>query len=377
MTTRASKGGPVRLTEDTIRALRMQTLGLVGDAVGCETPRDVVAHHLAMQAQDFKASRWAVGSRMVEARDEDVIAAYDAGQIVRSWPMRGTVHVTLAEELPWMLEVMGVRALSGVERRWDALGIDRTYLERARDVARERLRGGGRATRADLSAWWAEEKVLVEGQRLYHVVWYLSQTGTLVQGPVRDGDHELVLLDEWIPSPRRLTRDEALAELGRRYLQARGPATLDDLVHWTKLPKRDAKVALTQPDIVLCEGPEGATFALAEHLDTLSHDADRLAGQVHALAAFDEHLIGYRTRDAVIDPAHLTRVDPARNGVFRWTLVDAGRVVATWKRTRRANHTLAEVDVFGPLTEAGRAAAPAALERWGRFDGTEVKVAWG
>jgi hypothetical protein len=120
----------------TVARLRMQALGLAGRSVPDATPRGIVAHHLAMQAQDFAASRWAIGSRALGLTEADVIAAYDRGDIVRSWPMRGTVHVTLAEDLPWMLDLMGVRALSGVERRREQLGIDEPWLERARDVAR-------------------------------------------------------------------------------------------------------------------------------------------------------------------------------------------------------------------------------------------------
>ncbi len=353
--------------------LRMQALGLVRDAP--ETPLGVVAHHLAMQAQDFRASRWAVGSRITGSVEADVVAAYDRGEIVRSWPMRGTVHVVAAGDLPWMLEHLGPRALVGVEARWRQLGLTREMLERARDVAFARLEGGRRVVRAELGEAWAEAGLDLAGQRTYHTVWYLCQTGTLVQGPVRGGDHELVLLDEWIPTPRRLERDEALAHLAVRYLHARGPATVDDLVHWTKLTKGDARKAfvLAGGAVTTVSGPGGPYFLLSEHLDTLDPDDPAVDASVHALAAFDEHLLGYRVRDLVLDPAFATRVDPGRNGVFRWTLVVGGRVVATWSRTRRARHTIAEVSPFHP---AEPKAAEEALARWGAFAGTEVEVRW-
>jgi hypothetical protein len=125
-----------------IARLRLQALGLVGRPEVASDPAGVVAHHLAMQAQNFPASRWAVGSRLSGSTEADVVAAYDAGSIVRSWPMRGTVHVVAARDLPWMLEHLGPRALTGVRGRWDRLGIDEVFLERAREVAQELLRGG-------------------------------------------------------------------------------------------------------------------------------------------------------------------------------------------------------------------------------------------
>jgi len=357
--------------------LRMQALGFGQTKIGDGTPRGVVGAHLAMQAQDFTASRWAVGSRVDACVEADVIASYDRGEIVRSWPMRGTVHVVEAPDLPWMLDLMGVRSLSGVKRRWEYLGIDEAFLERARDVALTLLRDQGRCTRAELVQACTEAGLEMSGQRAYHTVWYLSQTGTLVQGPVRDNDHELVLLDTWITSPRRLDRPEALAELGRRYVQARGPVTVDDLVHWTKLTKTDCRAAFEANRDVLVEvdGPGGPYLMLAEQLDTLDPDCSTLESSVHALAAFDEHLLGYRVRDCVLDPAHATMVDPARNGVFRWTLVAGGRVVATWKRVKLTRKIRAEITPFEPLDADVEARVPDALSAWGRFVGSPVVVA--
>lgn len=363
-------------TAREIARLRLQALGLAGRVPVAADPAGVVAHHLAMQAQDFPASRWVVGSRIPGSTEADVLAAYDAGAIVRSWPMRGTVHVVAAEDLPWMLEHIGPRALSGVQARWKHLGIDESFLERARDAAITLLRGGGRATRAEVTEAWREAGLDMTGQRSYHAVWYLSQTGTLVHGPTRDGEPEVVLMDEWIPSPRVLDRPTALRELGRRYLRARGPATVDDLVHWTKLTKTDARKALDVDDrtIVEVEAPGGPYRMLAEQLDTLDPGSVEVDRTVLALGAFDEHLLGYRVRDCVLDPEHATLVDPGRNGVFRWTLVAGGRVVGTWKRTRRTRRVVAEVEPFGALPERVLKAVPAAIEAWGRFAGVEVRV---
>ncbi len=359
-----------------IARLRLQALGLAGPPATAPDPAEVVSHHLAMQAQDFTASRWAVGSRIPDSTDADVLAAYDAGSIVRSWPMRGTVHVLAARDLPWMLDHVGVRALKGVERRWDYIGIDEAFLERARDVALELLGGGGRATRPELTTAWSEAGLEMSGQRSYHAVWYLSQTGTLVHGPTRDGEPEVVLLDEWIPEPRVLDRPAALRELGVRYLRGRGPATVDDLVHWTKLTKTDARKALEVDDEIIVEvqGPGGPYRMLAEQLDTLDPGAQAVDEAVLALAAFDEHLLGYRVRDCVLDPEHARLVDPARNGVFRWTLVAGSRVVGTWKRKRLTHHVRAEVAPFTSLPARVRKAVPGAIARWGRFAGAEVEV---
>jgi len=346
--------------------------------VDLTSPLAAVRHHLAMQAQDWKASRWAVGSRVPGSVDADVLRAFDQGAIVRSWPMRGTVHVMEARELQWMLDLMGVRALSGVQRRWEMLGITEVMLEQAREVAMELLRGGGRCTRAELKDALEAAGLDLAGQRAYHTVWYLSQTGTLVQGPTRDGQQELVLLSEWVPHPRKLSREESLAELGRRYLLARGPASLADLEHWSKLTKRDCRAAFeaNADDLVELTRAGTTLYMLRERFEILSaapHSACQTS-HVAALAAFDEHLLGYRVRDDVLDPAHANLVDPGRNGVFRWTIVVEGNVVATWTRTPRAQYVRVDVTPFTRVAKRHHRAVSAALDRWGAFAGTTVKV---
>lgn len=361
-----------------VARLRLQALGLAGSWFQGASPLSVVEHHLAMQAQDFPASRWAIGSRLDGGNDDDVRQAYARGELVRSWPMRGTVHVTAARDFPWMLALMGDRALAGVGRRWAQLGIDESFVERAREVALLLLRGGRSATRTELAEACTQAGLEMSGQRVYHTTWYLAQTGTLVQGPMRDEEHELVLLDEWIPEPRRLDRHDALKELATRYLRGHGPASIEDLVHWTKLTKRDCRGAMEAAGdaVVAVDGPGGEYWMLGEQLDTLDPGSAAVDHSVLALAAFDEHLLGYRVRDAVLDQAHASLVTPGANGVFRWTIVVAGRVVATWQRTRRTHYTIADVSPFMPLNPKLHGPIEAAIGRWGAFANTPVEVRW-
>ncbi|MCB0879648.1 MAG: AlkZ family DNA glycosylase [Thermoleophilia bacterium] len=369
------------LTAAQVATRRLQSLGLAapsgGDVPELGSAAHVVEHHLAMQAQDFKASQWAIGSRLDGATRADVLAAYDSGEIVRSWPMRGTVHVTLARDLPWMLDLLGERALRGVERRWQVLDIDAAMLEHARDVAVDLLRGGRRVTRAQLQAALSDEGHDFGGPRGYHVVWYLAQTGTLVQGPVGEaGDQLLVLLDEWIRDPVRFAdRDDAIAELGRRYLQAHAPARVEDLMWWSSLGKRECRAAFeaASDEYVPVRRGDDEVWVRRDHVG----EPVRSRPTMLALAAFDEHLLGYRVRDEVLDPAAAHLVDPGRNGVFRYTLVDRGRVIATWKRTPRAKRIVVDVAPFATLAPARERAAVAAIERWGSFVGSAVEVRFG
>lgn len=364
------------LTGPQIAALRLQTLGVVGDHQD-HSPRDVAHRLLALQGQDFTASRWAIGCRCA-ADEQAVIGAFDRGEIVRSWPMRGTVHVTLAEDIGWLLELAGVRVLNpkSLQRRWNILGIDEPFLERARGVVVSLLRGGGRVTRAEFGEALAAAGVDASGQKMYHVVWYLAQTGTIVLGPVRGNDHELVLLDEWVPAPRQPTREEALRELTVRYLDSHGPASLEDLAWWSGLTKGDlrAGVEAAGDALVRVEHAARGTDLLitAEALHRHDPDPAALRSSTFALAPFDEHLLGYANREDVLDAEHLRAVDPMRNGVFRATIVHGGRVVAIWKATRRSRGLDVVLTPLARLTATQATGANRALRRWAEFRGDSL-----
>ena len=106
----------------------------------------------AVQGQDLPGAVTSVALRTAGRRRGDVLAALDAGTVVRSWPMRGTLHLVAAEDLPWMLELLGPRGLAGLAGRRANLGLTDADAERARELAVAALSGGQRLTRAALLA---------------------------------------------------------------------------------------------------------------------------------------------------------------------------------------------------------------------------------
>jgi len=373
------------LTSDQVARLRLQSLGLTGaGTLGAgATPHDVVRHHLAMQAQDWAGSRWAIGSRLAAAGApgtvDTVVAAYNRGEIVRGWPMRGTVHAMAAEDLRWLNDLAGVRALSGVARRWDILGIDEPFLERARAVITTILADGTPRTRDQLALAVADHGVAMDGGVRYHTIWYLTQTGSLILGPVDEasGDHAVVLQEQHLPAHDTAVEETELERrVVERYLTAHGPAQLADLVWWTGMTKTALRRGVTAlgDAIVECESGGRTMLMLASRWDELDPDCADSASATLALAPFDEHLLGYADRSDVLSPNLAARVDPGRNGVFRATIVQDGRVIATWARKPLTHHVRITVSPFGKLTAAKRKRIAQALQPWGAFVGRELDV---
>ncbi len=318
-----------------------------------------------MQGQDLPGARWSVGLRVAGATLADVDAAFDAGEVVRSWPMRGTLHLVLAEDLRWMLDLTAQRSLASAAQRRAVLGITEAEVERARELAVDALPGRTALSRGSLLAAIDAGGVSTAGQRGYHLLWYLAQTGTLVLGPSDGTRQTFARLDAWVRAPRRLERDEALTELALRYFRSHGPATIADLARWSGLTMRDVRrgTALAGTGLASIEAG-GVPYHLA--LETLDAPPPG-AGGVLLLPGFDEYLLGYRDRSAMLAPEHAQAIVPGSNGMFKPTIVIDGEVVGTWSRRSTSREVRVEAAPLAPLSTAEVLGLEAATAGYARF----------
>jgi hypothetical protein len=297
----------------------------------------------ATQAQDFQSAVLAIALRTKSRARSEVLAALDSGSVVRSWPMRGTLHFVAAEDLSWMLALTAERSLAGAQKYLAQLGLEVSTIERAREIVIESLTGGGRISRADLLASWEKGGLQNVKEHGYRLIWHLAQTGTLCLGPMGLGptglgptkgtDQNFVLFDEWITTSRHLDHDEALGEWALRYFRSHGPATVKDFTWWTQLKAADVKVAVAiaapQLERVVVDD---VTYYLDPQTLAALEAHRRQARGVFLLPGFDEYLLGYQTRTAVLPPDFASRIVPGGNGVFLPTVISDGEVVGTWKR---------------------------------------------
>jgi hypothetical protein len=343
--------------EPDLALLRLVAQRLAGPPL--PTPGAVVRRLTCVQAQELPGALTSVALRTADRSRTAVEAALDAGDVVRSWPMRGTLHLVAAEDLHWLLELLGARVLAGAAQRRAALGLTGDEVERAREVVTATLAGGRRCGRRELLAAVADGGVATTGQRGYHLLWYLAQTGTLCLGPTRDGEQLFVLLDEWVPGPRRLGREEALAELALRFFTGHGPATVADLARWAGLPVRDVRagVAAVRARLATLEVGGREHLMAPETPDLLAaHRAD--AERLLLLPGFDEFVLGYADRSCAVPPEFAQRIVPGSNGVFRPTVVVAGRVVGTWRWTGTGTRRRLDAEPFTAFPDDVAAALP-------------------
>ncbi|TKK78739.1 winged helix DNA-binding domain-containing protein [Herbidospora galbida] len=260
------------------------------------TVPELVRALLAVQAQDAKAAALALRARGAGFTRADVEAALQAGEIVRAWGPRGTLHLIAADDLPWLLSLTRP-STSTIARRLAQLGV--TGDDLAGRVEKATF-GQGPLTKAELG-----ERLRVEGQAIIHLAALAAERGRLVLGPDRGGKATYVHAADWLGAPIAFEpdRDRALRELGSRYARAHSPATPEDLAHWSGVSLKDARRA--HHDVPEKEPWEGTRL----------------------LPAFDEFLLGWKERAPMTVP---TATIAPGGGIIRPAVVKDGVIVGTW-----------------------------------------------
>jgi hypothetical protein len=360
-------------TSSSIRRARLVSLLLDGPRE--RTPLEVVQWFGAMQAQDVASGHWSLGVRCAGATEADVLAAFERRALVRTWPMRGTIHLVAAEDVGWLLALTGVRALSGSVRRREQLGLSDADADRAVAALDTALAGGKVLSRAQALAAIVDAGVDTSGQRGYHLLWYAAQTGVVCIGPQRGTDQTFVRLDDWAPQQRAFSREDSLVELLLRYVRGHGPVGLRDFAGWSGLTLKDARAAAAgnAGRLVPLTDDTEALWATCELADRLRGD-DIDPGPVVALPGFDELILGYKDRGLHVPDGAMDAVVPGGNGMFRSTLVSDGVVAATWTRTLRSKRVHVTVEPLRPLTTHESAAARRSLEQYAAFLGRELRL---
>jgi hypothetical protein len=331
------------------------------------SPRDVVRHLVAVQAQDYYGGLWAAGLRARGATEKSVEEALADRSIVRTWPMRGTLHLVAAEDARWMLRLLTPRVVRSLAGRYRQLGLEPADFVRARKTFEKALRDGGMLTRDEMYGIMVAARISPVGQRGIHVLQRLSQDEVVCFGPRKGKQQTFVLLDEWVPSQKARPREEALAELALRYFSGHGPATVQDFAWWTGLTLTEARAGLG------LAGPRLSSMDQQYWGPRAGPRTARLNPTALLLPPFDELRVAYQDRRAPLDPAH----DGHLQSLLSPTITVRGRVVGTWTRTRGKDLVTVNPRFFSTIGARDLGAIRSAARRYGEFIGTAASLADG
>jgi Winged helix DNA-binding domain len=352
-----------------LAARRLRTQRLAGAPFA--SAEQAVGWLAAVQSQDYTGAKWALGLRTRGLTDADLDRLFDAGAILRTHVMRPTWHFVLPEDVRWLLELTAPRVKATMAHYDRQLGIDPALLERSHAVLAAALRDGSYLTRNELAQALERSGIPASGQRLGHLVLHAELDAVVVSGPRRGRQFTYALLAERAPGARRLDRDEALAELTRRYFTSHGPAQVPDFTWWSGLTAADAKrgLALAGPALAH-EVVDGRSY-----WSGLDEAPPAGAGPLaHLLPNFDEFLVAYRDRSAALDP-RLDAAQLSNGGVLANVVLLDGLVRGGWKRRAGTGQVVVELGPIAAMDAAAGAALARAAAELERFLGVPVSIA--
>ena len=343
----------------SIAAQRLLRQGLT--STGFRTAADAVSWQGAVQAQEYLPAKWGLAQRMSGSPDNATLEqAVTRGEILRTHVLRPTWHFVARADIRWMLALTGprvIRALSGYMRQH---GIDARTTARALSLM-TRVLEGHPLTRPELGAHLARRGLAFTGTPLALLTMHAELEGVICSGPFQGRHPTYALLDERAPRTPPLPRDEAVAELVRRFFQSHGPATTRDFAWWSGLTTADARRGLE-----IAGGRSIVVDGLTYWTVGRPRPARRAVSRLHLLPIYDEYIVAYRDRVAV--PHGSERLRPIGPGItFQHALVIDGQIAGTWKTARRRNAlTVVPVPLRALMKRETRELAEAAA-RYERF----------
>ena len=292
------------------------------------SPHDVVAWMGAMQAQEYKMMRWAVGMRTKRPSAKAFEKDYNSGSIVRAHLFRTTWQLVAGEDWRWMLDLCRDNALRGMAGWMHSSGVDIPKAEQdtIQRIFADYLSVHGVAMKADFAAALTSKGIEMEEHRLSYHIRLAEYSGLLCSGDLHPQKPTYALAAEKLPKVAPLSKEQALARLARAYFRSHSPATLEDFVWWSGLNIGDCRKGL---DAIRSELAEERWKGLCFFRHQDSRTRGFRSGCVHLLPSYDEYLIGYKSRHLAVRPHHM-HLAHSGNGIFWPVVLQNGEAVGNW-----------------------------------------------
>jgi hypothetical protein len=314
-----------------LRLARISAQRLTDETRLAPNPAAIARAMCAVQAQSYDAARHQLRVRSNDLTAAAVDRAYvQERSVVRTWLMRGTLHLCAADDMRWLVGLLGpVIDRFDVSRRRN-LGLDEDVCRRGLAVLRTALEGGpmarGQIRERLVSAGVLQAPV---GQTLIHLLFHAAARGIICCGPGMGRDDSFALLDDWVPQTDGPRAEATVAELARRYLAAYGPATVADFAAWSGLPAGIARAGMTAiaSEVTEFEGsPPGLVV-----LRSAASGGSSTRPVVRLLGHFDTFLLGYRRREHLGDAGAEDWIHTGGGGWIRPVVCVDGWIVGGWR----------------------------------------------
>jgi hypothetical protein len=334
-----------------------------------QTPKDVVAHMGAIQAQDYPMAKWGIGLRLTDATDNMIEQALDNGEIVRTHVLRPTWHFVAAEDARWMIQLTAPQIQRSMNSWLEKLALDSITLNKSKALIEKALSGGQHLTRSELMDMLEKAGIKTNLGRASLLMFNAELEAIVCNGVMRGKQQTYALMDEKVPKGAVFTREEAIIELANRYFTSHAPATLADFYWWSGLPMGDAKKGVEElGNNFISEKINHQIYVFKAHNKDF-----KVHQHLDFLPAFDEFMVSYKGRSDVIAP-QFKNIVTTSNGIFKPTIVENGQVTGVWKRTIKKDLVVIETRFFESTHAVKRETIAKAMARFGNFSGLKIEL---
>ena len=339
------------LTWAQVHAFRLQGHHLLSRAPKKDLAR-VVGDIGGVQAQVMSAAELQVAVR-VDCRVDDVREAlWKRKTLVKTWLMRGTLHLVPSKDLPLFTAAMSAYGTRNTNAWLKWMQITEPELNDVVAAIGRALDGQGH-TREELIAKVGKgrsDRVQAAMRSGWGgVLKPVARQGLLCFGPSRGQSVTFVGPEQWLGTWRAIDPDAALTEIARRYLGAYGPATKSDFARWWGSWAGVGNTAWAG-----LAGDLAPVSVGGQRADMLASDLERIkkqpaGGSLQLLPPFDPYVMGHSSRDHIVEAANLSKVSRTAGWISAVVLLD-GRVAGTWRHQAARGTLLVSVEPFQRLT---------------------------
>jgi len=335
-----------------------------------KTAKEIVSWMGAVQAQDYQMAKWAIGIRLPGSIEKEIEYAVDRGEILRTHLLRPTWHFVSSDDIYWMLQLTAPHIKNSLKSRWKQLELDQKTIQKSNRIIEKALKDGKHLTREEIFEILEREKIAAGNQRGVHLLLEAELNGIICSGATKGNQRTYALLEERVPKKNLLRRDEALAKLAQKYFSSHGPATLQDFVWWSGLPVKDARHAIEMIKQNFNSQKIGAQIYWSINssaAQTKNKDA------AYLLPAYDEYLISYKDRSAVLAFEERKRTISI-NGIFKPTVIANGIVMGIWRKVTKREKIIMETDFFQEINKSLQTTIKLKSAELGNFFKKEVQL---
>jgi hypothetical protein len=373
----------LNLNVEQTRRMRLKAQHMLAEEQAtAKTPAQVLQAVCGVQAQDLAAAKLAIRARSTGLTEAQVEAARrEEHNLAWTWCLRGTLHLVAAQDARWLVPFLGPASIAGDQRRLRQLGWDEVKIQTALDLLDQALSNPKGLTRSEIRQLLFENHLPYQGQATVHLIFQAALEGRLCAGADREGQTCYVRFSDWVGSLVPLPRQEGLARLAQRYLEAYAPAAPQDLASWSGLKIGEARQSFDLADQIAAGEEDGSrlvaiqaagspAWVLEKQLTWLDQPGEP-EPSLRLLPRFDTYLLGYATRSLSLDPAYARRIHPG-GGIIHPALLVDGQVRGAWKITQRGSKLEIQLQEFESLPDELTPWIEAEVADIGRFLGKEI-----